>query len=390
MCIGEKGTFNFCGEVASAEAPPARSCTTTTVADRLQASVELDVRGPAQAAVGDRVTFEIIVTNRGTVAATGLRISDEFPPGLKHDKATSPIERRQIVDLAPGQQDRIKVTFTILEAGEHCHTAKVTGDGGLLVTKRACVRAVAAAPAKAPGVSVQITSPPAGRVGDDVRFVVNVVNTGNVVLQGVEVKVSADNALETVAAVGGYTGTTDLTWANLRLDVGQSKRLRVKYKCRRAVAEACVQVEVSADNLPARRDRQCIRIDAAEAVQRPAMNDLSLKIAERTSPVMVGGKTTYEVLVKNVSDKTYHDVKLSAIVPAEMTLDETGLTKEQIQGNVVTFAAVAALGPGQQIRYQVHVTANQPGNARFVARLSARELSEPIEAAKVTVVFAER
>ena len=149
-----------------------------------------------------------------------------------------------------------------------------------------------------------------------------------------------------------------------------------------------VQVDVTADNLPARRDRRCIRIDAAEAVQKPAMNGLLLKIAERTSPVMVGGKTTYEVFVKNVSDATLHDVTLTAIVPAEMTLGRE--TEAELQGIVATFAAVASLGPGQQIRYQVHVTAKQPGNARFVARLSARELSEPIEAAKVTLVFAER
>ena len=133
-----------------------------------------------------------------------------------------------------------------------------------------------------------------------------------------------------------------------------------------------------------------MRIDNAQNVRKPAMDGLTLKIAERTSPVMVGGKTTYEVLVKNVSDQTFHDVKLSATVPAEMTLDEAGLTPDQIQGNVVTFAVVEALGPGQEIRYQVQVTAKQPGNARFIARLTARELSEPIVAAKVTLVFAGR
>jgi uncharacterized repeat protein (TIGR01451 family) len=386
----EKGIFNFCGEVTSADASPTKSCTSTTVSDRLVAAVELDIRGPAEAIVGERVTFEIIVTNRGTTAATGLRIWDEFPAGLKHDKATSPIERRKIVDLAPGQQDRINVTFTVIEVGELCHTAKVTGDGGLSVAKRACVRATAVAPAKTPNVSLRITPPKDSRVGESVQFTVDVSNTGNVPLNNLTIKVTSDLTLEATFATSGHTGKVDLSWVVDSLAVGATKQVGVEYKCLQAAAQACVQADVIADNLPARRDRQCIRVGAAQAVQKPAMNDLTLKVAERTSPVMVGGKTTYEVFVRNVSDKTFHDVTLSAVVPAEMKLDEAGLTPEQIQGNVATFAAVAALGPGQEIRYQVQATAKQPGNARFVARLSARELSEPMEAEKITVVFAER
>ncbi|MCH8043657.1 MAG: DUF11 domain-containing protein [Planctomycetes bacterium] len=391
----ETGTFNFCGEVTTAQSAPSRSCAATTVSDQSRAAIEIDVRGPAQATVGDRVTFTIVVTNRGTSPATRLRISDEFPAELKHDTAVSPIEDRQLVDLAPGQQTQIDVTFTVVAAGEHCHTAKVTGRGGLLATKRVCIRATAAVapapavtPARAPAVSLRITPPPASRVGQKVVFAIDVTNTGNVALSNVVIKTKSDQALKAKQATRGHDGKDEPGWIIESLAVGATKPVQVEYECLQAAAEACMQVEVTTAQLPARRDRRCIRIDAARAAQKPAMDELSLKIAERTSPVKVGGKTIYEVLVQNISGRTLHDVTLTATVPPEMTLDvETNAT---LRGNVATFATRAELGPGEQFSYQVHVTARQPGKAHFVARLSARELSDPVEASKETLVFAER
>jgi uncharacterized repeat protein (TIGR01451 family) len=106
----------------------------------------LDVKTRASAdrvPVGEKVTFEITVTNLGQSAATGLQVVDHFDEGLEHAVSPSPIRMPYGIDLQPGESKSVGVEFRITRAGQLCHTVDVSGQGGLHGTARGCITGVA-------------------------------------------------------------------------------------------------------------------------------------------------------------------------------------------------------------------------------------------------------
>jgi uncharacterized repeat protein (TIGR01451 family) len=106
-------------------------------------TLELKIDGPAKAAVDDKVTFELLVTNVGKTPARGLLVIDHFGPGLEHVMGRSPIER-PLADLAPGQSQRVGLTFRVTRSGRLAHTVQLTSGGKVVASARSSLSAVAA------------------------------------------------------------------------------------------------------------------------------------------------------------------------------------------------------------------------------------------------------
>jgi len=152
------GNVSPCAEAVAAGGLRAKECVTTSISLAVPQPAPapgaacvgppagtralLDVRsfGPDRVNVGDTVTFEIVLANRGSATATGIVIKDTFDAGLVHEKP-SPIKRLLGEDLAPGQSRRIGVEFRAAKAGLLCHTVEVTADGGIVASARGCVTA---------------------------------------------------------------------------------------------------------------------------------------------------------------------------------------------------------------------------------------------------------
>jgi uncharacterized repeat protein (TIGR01451 family) len=146
------GVFNLCAQVRTADGRAGQSCATTSVVvPTLEVRVS-PMEGFQSAVVGQEVTFEIRVTNRGTIAAAGLVIRDEFDPGLEHAVAPSPIER-DLADLAPGESKAIHVTLKVVRTGRFCNRAEVTNAEGVRASGQACITAVAQTPQPPPAAS---------------------------------------------------------------------------------------------------------------------------------------------------------------------------------------------------------------------------------------------
>ena len=53
-------------------------------------AISKQVDGPSKVGVGDQVSYELTVTNRGPATATGVKIVDALPAALEFVKATIP------------------------------------------------------------------------------------------------------------------------------------------------------------------------------------------------------------------------------------------------------------------------------------------------------------
>lgn len=208
------------------------------------AGVELRVTGPDRAQVGTEQRFIIEVTNRGTMPATDLVITDTFEQGLEHAVSASPIQR-DLGTLGPGQSQSIGLTFRITRPGRLCHTVSLTGAGGVNQTSTSCL--IADAPvAERPSATLEIRAPRQAKIGDTVEFVMEVMNTGAQPIPRLMLVSNIDPNLEPIQAAEGYTQSPgQLRWEMTNLQPGHRRAYRVQCKAFARTSRACLRAEIA-------------------------------------------------------------------------------------------------------------------------------------------------
>jgi uncharacterized repeat protein (TIGR01451 family) len=400
----QAGSLTNCADATAAGGLKASNCAVATVTSP---SVEVKVTGPTQATVGSQVTFEIIVSNQSQATATNLLIKDRFDPGLEHaaakpeEAAVRSIER-DLGDLAPGQWQRVSVTFRVTQAGRLCHVVEVTGAHGVRASAEACLTAVAGAKGQAPppgpqapvtvkksildenNLPIEAGAPlPSRNVGDTVRFAIDVTNNSGRELRNLTLVDQYDASLTRTAASEGARSENDrLVWTIDSLPTGRPLRFEVHCRCTKAAAKACNRAEVTTQEGVRAEDDACLEV-------RAAPGGLTISAAALRNPVAMGKGLTYEIRVSNQGQTPQGGVTVVATVPMGMTPDPIGTSgpgKPAIQGQTIRFEPVAELPAGETLTYRVRVVARQIGQFTFRAEVTSREAVQPLRAQASTDV----
>ena len=403
------GTLTSCAEVTSSGGLRARSCATTTVG-----TARLDVRmqGPTSARVGEKVRFEITVTNLGQSTATGLLIKDRFDPGLKHEAATSPIER-DLEDLAPGASHRISVEFLVEQAGALRQQVEVTGAGGLVGSAETTVTATASTtpppsappttpPTTPPGqarLSVRLLGPSIGTVGQKVRFTIETTNTGNRRAESVKLATGFDPGLNAVTATDGFRFEgNDLAWDMGALEPGATAQRVIECECKEAGARACGRATVTAGGGLKAEDEWCMRIQPGQTGPTPGpattgAPKLTMSASALREPVALGKEVTYEIRVTNEGRGPDQQAVLEVTLPEAMQpvlLGTSGPSQYKIEGQTIRFEPVATIRGGETLTYRVRARAREPGAARLNLSLTSQGLTQPVTRELTSTIFGER
>jgi uncharacterized repeat protein (TIGR01451 family) len=405
----QAGSVTHCADATAAGGLKASNCAIATVT---APSLSVKVTGPTQATVGSQVTFEIVVTNQSQAPATKLLIKDRFDVGLEHaaaekEEAAARSIERDLGDLAPGQWQRITVTFRVTRAGRLCHTAEVTGAGGVRASAEACLTAVEGAatqgkvpptppPGERPPVTVKKSildennvaieagaALPSRAVGATVRFAIDVANNGTQELRNLTLVDRYDAGLTMAAASEGYRAEAGtLTWAIDSLPPGPPIRFEVHCRCARAIARATNRATLSTQD--------GARFDSEASLEiRGGAGGLALMVADLRDPVAVGKGLTYEIQVSNQGQTSQKDVAVTATVPVGMMPDPIGTSgpgKPTIQGQTIRFEAVPGLAAGETLTYRVRVRTRQAGKVTFHAEVTTRDQLQPLIAQEETEV----
>jgi uncharacterized repeat protein (TIGR01451 family) len=312
-CRAEKpGSIVNCCEAVAAGGLRVSDCATTTVA---LSSLELRVTGPSQAAVGSKVRFEIAVTNRTAVAATGLLIVDRLDPGLENPAVNqrNAIER-PLADLAPGTSQLVHVNLTVTRPGRLCHAIEVTGKDVAPARQQVCLMGVAETAAPGPGAAapppgpstpnipipstpgtpsgpsgpavgpppaattepakpepnpirpsfaVKKTGPKRMVVGEMADFSIELANTGSTAMHNIKVFDHYDPGLLPKYATDGYrVEDNGLAWTVDELAAGQTTELRVQCLCQKAGAKTCNRVKATMPDGSNAESEACLEISA--------------------------------------------------------------------------------------------------------------------------------
>jgi uncharacterized repeat protein (TIGR01451 family) len=418
------GVFNSCATVRTADGQSAQDCASTSVLTA-ELDVQMSVRTAEPVQVGQKATFEIIVSNRSALPATGLLITDRYDAGLDHESQANPIER-DLDRLEPGQSRKIGVTFTVTREGQLCNDVTVTGVGGVRGSARACIVAAAAtepppdrpptdqppvtklpptqpppagqASEKRASVAVKMTGPESVAIGGVAEFQIEITNNGDVDLTRLQISDTFDASLNPVQATQGYTWEKDtLVWNFPSLAAGKTLRLQVNCRGQAAAARACNRIAVTSDQKAAGEAEACLSIRAGGSVPPvvppvvpPAAgsateSQLSVEVNDLADPVVVGKEVTYEIRVKNSGKSAEQNIKVLAILPAELTLIRLGTHGPgrydvDMERNI-RFQTLKEIKPGETLTYRVRARAQQAGEVslQVVYETASMEKSKTVE-----------
>jgi len=291
-------------------------------------------------AVGEVITYTIVVENTGNVTLSGVAVTDPLT-GLNE----------VIASLAPGASESYTETHAItqadLDAGSVVNTASAAGtapnEQPVSDTDGETVNAV-----QEPGLLVTKTASPAtySAVGEVVTYTIVVTNTGNVTLSGVAVTdpLTGLNEVIAILAPGAsetYTQTYTITQANL--DAG-----------------SVVNTASAAGTAPNEDPVSGSDGETVTAVQQPGL--AVTKTAAPQTYDAVGDEITYTIVVENTGNVTLSDIavtdpltglneSIASLAPdASETYTQTyTITQANLDaGSVVNTASAAGAAPNEQ------------------------------------------
>jgi len=293
----------------------------TITIDYPQADLSLNKTvSPTAANPGDTVTFTVTLTNNGPDTATNVEVTDQLPAGYTYVSHTatagtsydSGTGKWTVPSLASTASVTLEITATVNASGDHKNVAEVTAsdaadpdstpgnnDPGEDDQDDAVLNLISTADLE---LHKQVTPTSAGP-GDQVTFVVEVINHGPMEATNVEITDQLPSGYTFVSAsadVGNYDSSTGV-WSLPSVAVGQLVKLRIVAEVRDTgnyvnVAEVTASDQEDPDSTPGNGDPNEDDYDTA-GINLEAHLLLSKTVQPRRA--RVGDLVTYTITLTN-------------------------------------------------------------------------------------------
>ncbi len=357
-CVTPKPCSNFYHEDLGPIPPPTLRLTKV-------APVETTVCSP----------FEVVlsVANEGRAPLTGVRVTDELPPGLKAVSGNA-VVTWDAGTLAPGvtREHRFQVQPTA--AGPHVNVARaVSAEGGR-------AEASASTTVRAPVLAVDCVAPERALLGRPIEVCLTVRNTGDTNEPKAVLRLPVPEGATVVGAnEGGVASPSEIVW-----ELGGIEGAATKTVC--AVFKGG---DAGRFDFLATATGTCVGpVEAKCATQVAGIPAILLEVVDLEDPVTVGEQVTYEIRVTNQGSAPGTNIRLVCTLPENQEfVSGSGETTVSAQGRTVEIAAVPTLAPKAQVAWRVVVKALAAGDTRFDTQLTSDQFTRPIEEIEATTQY---
>ncbi len=256
--------------------------------------------GPETAMVGDPVSFQIHIENKGTGPIAKLLLRNVLPAGLSHPSGN--VLEAEIKNLGPGETKNVTLKTTAIKVGQYTNEiqAIATGVNGnnvlpVSATRNPDLEAAAKTQVRIiePGLQVRLSGPKRCFVKCEGVLSLDLTNPGTAPTRNIDVTNRIPDGMEFVAASndGRYDARTrTVHWALPLLEQGARKVLTVKLRGTTMGDSGSVVLADADGNLIARAEMP-VKVEGIPA--------LSLEVVDLDDPAPVGNDLTYEVRVLN-------------------------------------------------------------------------------------------
>jgi uncharacterized repeat protein (TIGR01451 family) len=386
--------------------PPAPDCPP----DPPPPVVKVKVRVPAFSAPGEPIEYRICVENCSPAEAHHVLLKNPLPanarfvradpeptamvPELRWDLGTvgGGACREVILVLRPTNREDVKNCTRVQFEHGQCVTTHQAGFGPGFV------------PGFVPGVEppVMPTIPEEDRpklaltieghkrqyVNLGSHYFITVKNNGKTRAGNLLVSCALPEQMKFVRASHNWKyAQGQVAWVLGDLDPGAQRTVELVAKAQRE-GEFCVRATARADLGAAATAEACTQFLGVSA--------LHVEMTDRDDPLVVGGKTSYPILIRNQGSAPVTNLRLKALIPpALQLLDVKGPTKFQLgektdKGQWVEMAPIAKLEAMTNQTYEIFVEARRAGETRVHIEVSADQLERgPVIEEESTTLFEE-
>jgi uncharacterized repeat protein (TIGR01451 family) len=341
-------------------------CVTTRIT---RPQLSLSRSGPTEAALGEKLTLRIVVTNTGAADATDVVLVETVQPGLQYGEEPydKPLQRTwRLGTLAPGQARTVEYQATARAEGTLRTAAEVTAAGGISEVARYSVNVGRRL------MTLAVEGPRTAYARRPVNFFLTVKNEGSLPATDVVVTDPLPEGLEFESAnQGGRYADGGVRWALGTLAPGQGRilQLRVRSDAEREVRQ--VPVATYGRGLKA-------STEIATKFQGAAGFDFDVEASAYA--VEVDTPVRYTIRVFNRGTGAQAKVGIEVELPPQLELKEArgpdGLKYREAKG-VVTFDPLPTLAANAEVVYEVVAVARKVGDARVRVGMTAAGVERP-------------
>jgi len=365
----------------------------STVETRLKVTrpkITVAMVGPETIRVGDKVPFQIKLSNTGTGTAGRIVLKAQFSEGLQHSQGQ--VIEAELANLPAGQSKVLNLEATAGKSGPQTCVVTAIADGMQAETAKANVSLIE------PMLTVKQVGPTRCLVKAEPTYTIEMTNPGTAATDPIQVWASLPPGFDFLQATDGgafLDANRAIGWRLPGLPAGASKTVSLKLKAVaptegviRTVAQTsganAEQANATTGAVVAVENRTPVPSRGLEArtetiVKAEGVPALRFEVIDVEDPVEVGKEAVYEIRVLNQGTGACTNVQIVADLPeTTLAIGTTGPTNGKINGQQVVFEPIGQFGVKAEAVFRVRVKGTQPGDFRFRVRMTCDQIRSPV------------
>ncbi len=358
---------------------------------------------------GQRVTFNIDVTNTGDRPLQNVSLSATGDDGMIHEGGGRGVRNpKEDGPLQPGQTWGAEVVFLPTESGRRCVTFEATADGGQRASETGCTTVINPVPTT-PVLSATLEGPDRMQSGDTKIVRARVANAGQGVARNVKVTMVFDPQLQLLQATEGAdqsrVAQNVVSWNVPLIEPGREVILEGQFRA--AAANPQTQVRLSAESDDGAIDNTDLMMEIVELITPPTTQpppslppvqptpevpggpaplrgappsalqrevpagpqlsqQLQASLVALDNPVRVNDPIRYTLRIINDSSQRDGQVAIQFPLPSGVRVERINpltnpeLSEFRTDAGVVSLAYIRSMEPGESVEYQMVLSSNQP------------------------------
>ncbi len=289
--------------------------------------------------LGDTVVYTIVVTNTGNIELTNVTVNENYPDSLEfvsNSEGWTTTDNKVFkysTPLAVGDKAILNITFMAIETGDVANSVVVNTDqldGNETTSNSTTV--------KNPDFTARkVAIDKVVYVGEDITFIIEVTNTGDVDLTGIEVKENYPDSLEFKSYVGEFTTSDNriFTLAGV-LAPEESTTLNITFKV------------LSRDNITNPIEVTCgdkIKVDNDTIFAKDPQFTVEKIALNKT--VKEGENVAFDIIITNTGNVNLTHIVVNENYPKQLVF--ISFTGEGWLGNEEVFIYDGVLSPGESV-----------------------------------------
>jgi uncharacterized repeat protein (TIGR01451 family) len=342
--------------------------------------LQLELQGPAEVKVGDEVSLQFRLVNRGTGDASNVVLRSVLPPGLRHPEGGD--LEYELDLLRAGEAQDVDLVLIAAEPGKQIRvSAELSADGMAPASARTDLAIIGSQ------LSIERLGPDKRYVGRPARFQNVITNDTSFEAVGaiVEERVPEGMEVANVSSGGDYNASSRIIrWELPRIAPGKQVVLDSEL-----VAETTGRMESVVEVIESAGFRS--RAAQNTVVMVEGLHNVTADISRLDKPVAIGERFGFTVTIDNRGTAVARNVRILLQVPKEIEVVAAGTREipgELLQGNVVRYETVVSIKPNEKRKFQVTLQGQQAiRNAVVQAQLKYDEMDKPLIVSESVTVF---